>query len=57
MQFEGRIGARSTRAYAQAALVVRRANALEHEFKPLSEGDLRKASLDLRWRVKGGRIS
>ncbi len=49
-----RIGKRSDRVFAQSALNVRRVNALEPEIKALSDAELRKASLDLRWRIKGG---
>lgn len=50
----GRLGLRQTRVYAQAALAVHKANLLESEMQALSDAELRKASLDLRWRVKGG---
>ncbi len=49
-----RIGGRAARAFAQSALNVRHVNALETEIKKLTDAELRKASLDLRWRIKGG---
>jgi len=49
-----RIGGRAARAFAQSALNVHKVNALEPEFKKLSDAELRKASLDLRWRIRGG---